>query len=50
MITYLRHGAAVVCVRYDDAPLQFDVANRGYSSSHIRLVRLVVPPRKGAQR
>ena len=43
---YLRKGAAVVCVKYDQAPVSFSVADRKCDNSHIKLVRLVVFPQK----
>ncbi len=41
---YLAHGAAVVCVEFDDAPTSFGVKDRPCDYSHIQLVRLVVFP------
>lgn len=43
---YLSAGAAVVCVEYDRAPLEFGVANRRGDQDHVKLARLVVFPGK----
>ncbi len=39
---YLKHGAAVVCVEYDQPDVSFGVKDRKCKTDHIRLVRLVV--------
>ena len=43
---YLEHGAAVVCVEYDQAPVPFAVDARSCKYDHIQLARLVVFPRE----
>jgi len=43
---YLDHGAAVVCVRYDNAPVPFAVEDRTCAYDHIQLARLVVFPKE----
>lgn len=40
----LAKGAAVVCVRYDNAPVPFEVAKRNNDLAHIQMVRMVVWP------
>ncbi|MBN1507378.1 MAG: hypothetical protein JW955_11060 [Sedimentisphaerales bacterium] len=42
MHDYLRHGAALVCVAFDQAPAPFAVKNRSYDVSHIQYARLLV--------
>ncbi len=43
---YLQKGAAVVCVRYENAPMPFKVKDRSrsFEDEHIQLARLVVFP------
>ncbi len=43
--TYLKYGAAVVCVEYDQPPVSFSVKGRRCKTDHVRLVRLVVFPK-----
>ena len=43
----MNQGAAVVTVRYDDAPLPFQVAKRSNDVAHIQMARLVVWPTAG---
>jgi len=43
----ISQGAAVVTVRYDDAPLPFQVAKRNNDAAHIQMARLVVWPTAG---
>ncbi len=43
---YLAHGAAMVCVQYDKAPVSFAVKDRSCSYEHIQLARLVVFPQE----
>ena len=43
---YLAHGAAVVCVEYEQAPVPFAVDARSCKYDHIQLARLVVFPRE----
>lgn len=43
---YLAAGAAVVCVEYDRAPLEFGVQNRRGDEDHVKLARMVVFPGK----
>jgi len=43
---YLAHGAAVVCVEYENAQTSFKVDARSCDYDHIRLARLVVFPRE----
>ena len=45
MQSYLKAGAALVCVQYDDAPPPFSVENRSYETVHIQLARQVVFPK-----
>ena len=42
MHNYLQYGAALVCVRLDDAPPPFTVKNRSYDISHIQYARQLV--------
>ena len=42
--THLANGAAVVCVRYDDAATPFSIKNNRCDVNHVRLVRSVVFP------
>jgi len=42
---YLSNGAAVVCVRYDQAPTSFTIKDHSCDYSHIQLARLVVFPK-----
>jgi len=44
---YLKHGAAVVCAEYDNAPVSCKVKNYPCSYTHVRMVRLVVFPKTG---
>lgn len=44
MQTYLEEGAVVICARYDDVPLPFEVKGRSYTSTHQQIARLVVFP------
>jgi hypothetical protein len=46
MNTYLANGAAVVCVRYNDAPVPFKVKAPSCGYEHILLSRLVVFPKE----
>ena len=46
MQEYLRNGAAVVCVEYDQADVPFGVEGRKCSYNHIQLARMVVFPEK----
>ena len=41
---YLKHGAAVVQVEYDQSPVGFTVVDKDCTYNHIRLVRVVVLP------
>ena len=41
---YLESGAAVVCARFDDAPVPYGVENKSCQYEHVQLVRLVVLP------
>jgi len=43
--SYLEQGAAVVCVKYEQAPAPFKVTDRDSKYEHILLVRQVVFPR-----
>ncbi|MDY7011292.1 MAG: hypothetical protein SVV80_11155, partial [Planctomycetota bacterium] len=43
---YLRHGAAVVCVEYNQPPVSFGVKDRKCRTDHVQLVRLVVFPKE----
>ena len=43
---YLAHGAAVVCVEYEQAPTPFSVDARSCRYDHIQLARLVVFPKE----
>ena len=43
---YLARGAAMVCARYDNAPVSFEVKGPPCNYNHIQLVRLVVFPQK----
>ena len=45
MQEYLRNGAAVVCVQYDQADVPFGVERRTCSYNHIQLARMVVFPK-----
>ncbi|MHC4645360.1 MAG: hypothetical protein ACYTBJ_07650 [Planctomycetota bacterium] len=45
---YLAHGAAVVCVEYDNAPVPSSVKGRSCAYDHVQLVRLVVFPEESA--
>jgi hypothetical protein len=47
--TYLAHGAAVVCVEYENAETSFKVDARGCAYDHIQLARLVVFPEKDGE-
>lgn len=47
--TYLAHGAAVVCVEYEDAETSFKVDARGCAYDHIQLARLVVFPKEDGE-
>jgi len=47
MHAYLRTGAALVCVEYEDAPVPFGVRDRTYDKDHIQWARLVVFPKDG---
>jgi hypothetical protein len=42
---YLKHGAAVVCVEYDQPPVSFSVEGRRCKTDHVQMVRLVVFPK-----
>ena len=44
ILEYLKKGAAVVCVSYDQAPVSFGVKDRSFSTEHVQLARLVVFP------
>lgn len=44
---YLRAGAAVICARFDNAPLAFVVRDRTAAHKHVQIVRLVVFPSEG---
>lgn len=44
--TYLAHGAAVVCVEYENAETSFKVDAKGCAYDHIQLARLVVFPKE----
>ena len=46
MHTYLRYGAALVCVAFDDAPAPFRVKDCAYRINHIQLARQLVLPEK----
>jgi len=45
---YLQRGAALICVRYNDLPAPFQIADRACDYNHVQLVRLVVFPTEGA--
>lgn len=40
----LSHGAAVVCVEYEQAPISYSIKNRSSNQTHTQLARLVVYP------
>jgi hypothetical protein len=42
MHTYLRFGAALVCVAFDDAPAPFRVKDCSYRINHVQLARQLV--------
>jgi hypothetical protein len=42
---YLRNGAAIVCVEYDQPAVSFALDGRSYSNNHIQFARLVVFPK-----
>ena len=44
MEEYLLHGAAVICVEYDQPDATFSVLDYESNTNHIQLVRLVVFP------
>jgi len=44
MISYIRNGAAVVCVRYDDAPSTIVLQDPSAHYEHTKLARLVILP------
>ena len=46
MHDYLQHGAALVCVMFDDAPPPFTVKNRSYDINHIQYARQLVLNRR----
>jgi len=46
MLDYLRAGAVIVCVEYDDAPGDFSVAGNRGGKYHLKLARLVVFPQR----
>jgi hypothetical protein len=46
MHDYLRHGAALVCVIFDNAPAPFTVKNRSYDINHVQYARQLVLSRR----
>jgi hypothetical protein len=46
MSAYLAGGAAIVCVEYNQAPIQFGLKDRTYKRNHLQLSRLVVFPKE----
>jgi hypothetical protein len=46
MQDYLRHGAALVCVKFADAPAPFVVKGRSYDTNHIQYARQLVLDRR----
>jgi len=45
ILSYVKNGAAVVCVRYDDIPSPFSVKDPSARYEHTQLARLVIFPR-----
>ena len=48
MHSYLDHGAALVCVEFEDAAPPVSVKDRSYKINHIKLARMVVFPKEGS--
>jgi hypothetical protein len=46
MHNYLQHGAALVCVMFDNAPPPFTVKDRSYDINHIQYARQLVLNRR----
>ena len=49
MHTYLESGAAVVCVRFEEAPVPFGVQDRSYEVDHVQWARQIVFPGDGSK-
>ena len=49
MHAYLRLGAALVCVEFENAPVPFGVRDHSYEVDHIQLARMVVFPKDGSK-
>jgi len=49
MHTYLESGAALVCVRFEEAPVPFGVQDRSYEVDHVQWARQIVFPEDGSK-